>query len=170
MMNDQDTNHVEDSEDARVQDANHEGDISDAPPEGHDLKSDPANGSSEPGTSSVEPRDDRSEDEQDTFPRDYVEKLRDENARYRQRAQKTDELSRRVHRLLVERTGRLADPDDLPFDESFLDDEDALNTAIEDLVARKPHLAARKVSGNVGQGVPDGSSVDLATILRNAAS
>lgn len=163
MMNDQDTNHVEDSEDARVQDAKQEGDISDVAPEGHDLKSDPES------EASAESRN-RDEDEPDTFPRDYVEKLRDENAKYRQRAQKTDELSRRVHRLLVERTGRLADPDDLPFDEAFLDDEDALNTAIEDLVARKPHLAARKVSGNVGQGVPDGSNVDLATILRNAAS
>lgn len=109
-------------------------------------------------------------EEPDTFPRDYVEKLRDENARYRQRAGQADELAQRLHRLMVERTGRLADADDLPFDQAHLDDEKALNTAIEDLLARKPHLAARRVVGDVGQGVTDNAPTDLAAILRRAAN
>ena len=108
--------------------------------------------------------------EPDTFPREYVEKLRDENARYRQRAGTADDLARRVHRLLVERTGLLADPDDLEYVEEHLEDEDALTTAIDDLLARKPHLAARRPRGDVGQGVTDAGGTDLAAILRRAAN
>ena len=109
-------------------------------------------------------------EEPDTFPRDYVEKLRDENARYRQRAGKADDLARRVHRLQVEATGLLADPDDLEFNEDHLDDPDALTAAIDDLLARKPHLAARRPRGDVGQGIPDAGTTDLASILRRAAN
>lgn len=109
-------------------------------------------------------------EEPDTFPRDYVEKLRDENARYRQRAGKADDLARRVHRLQVEATGLLADPDDLEFNEDHLDDEEALTAAIDDLLARKPHLAARRPRGDVGQGIPDAGTTDLASILRRAAN
>ena len=107
---------------------------------------------------------------EDTFPRDYVEKLRDENARYRQRAGKADDLARRVHRLQVEATGLLADPDDLEFNEDHLDDEEALTAAIDDLLARKPHLAARRPRGDVGQGITDAGTTDLASILRRAAN
>ena len=110
------------------------------------------------------------DEEPDTFPREYVEKLRDENARYRQRAGKADELSKRVHRLMVERTGRLADPDDLAFDEEHLDDEDALTAALDDLLAHKPHLAARRPRGDIGQGIGDSGPTDLAAILRRAAN
>lgn len=113
---------------------------------------------------------DEAPEEPDAFPRDYVEKLRDEAARYRQRAGQADQLAKRVHRLMVERTGRLADPDDLPFDQAHVDDEDALTTAIEDLLARKPHLASRRVVGDVGQGVTDNAPTDLAAILRRAAN
>ena len=109
-------------------------------------------------------------EEPDTFPRDYVEKLRDENARYRQRAGKADDLARRVHRLQVAATGLLADPDDLEFNEDHLDDEEALTAAIEDLLARKPHLAARRPRGDVGQGITDTGPVDLAAVLRRAAN
>ena len=49
-------------------------------------------------------------------------------------------------------TGRLADPTDLEFDEDHLDDPDALAAAIDDLLARKPHLASRKPVGDIGQG------------------
>lgn len=110
------------------------------------------------------------ETEEDTFPREYVEKLRDENARYRQRAGTADDLARRVHRLLVERTGLLADPDDLEFNEDHLNDEEALTAAIDDLLARKPHLAARRPRGDVGQGITDTGPVDLAAVLRRAAN
>lgn len=115
-----------------------------------------------------EPEEDSGED---TFPRSYVERLRDENAKYRQRAQRSDELAERLHRELVARTGRLADPADLPFDEAHLDDPEALAEAVEELVAAKPHLASRKPTGSVGQGVMSGASttVDLAGILRSRA-
>ena len=107
--------------------------------------------------------------EEDTFPREYVEKLRDESAKYRQRAGKADDLARRVHRLMVEQTGLLADPEDLEYDEEHLDDPEKLQSAVNDLLARKPHLAARRPRGDVGQGVTDNAPTDLAAILRRAA-
>lgn len=111
-------------------------------------------------------------DDADTFPRDYVEKLRDENAKFRQRAQKSDELAHRLHRALVEADGRLQDPSDLEFTEEHLDDSEALTVALDDLLARKPHLAARKPSGSIGQGaVSQGTgNVDLAGLLRAGAN
>ena len=97
--------------------------------------------------------EDNSEAEEvDTFPRAVVEKLRQENGKYRQRAQQSDTLARRLHTELVRATGRLADPTDLAFDEGHLDDPDALAAAVEDLLDRKPHLAARRPSGDIGQG------------------
>lgn len=108
------------------------------------------------------------EAEPDTFPRDYVEKLRDENAKYRQRAQHADDLAQRLHVALAAATGRLQDASDLPFDESHLDDPEALETAISTLLESKPHLASRRPTGNVGQGatVTD-TTVDLAGLLRS---
>lgn len=116
--------------------------------------------------------DDSSTDNEDpdTFPRDYVEKLRDENAKYRQRAQKADDLAHRLHNALTAATGRLQDPSDLSFDQSHLDDPEALETAIQELLANKPHLASRKPSGNIGQGVTKTTdTIDLAGLLRSRA-
>ena len=107
----------------------------------------------------------------DTFPRDYVENLRKENGRYRQRASDRDALAQRLHTSLVTATGRLADPTDLQFDDAHLEDADALNAAIDELLERKPHLASRRPRGDVGQGITTKSdSVDLAGILRANAS
>jgi hypothetical protein len=112
-----------------------------------------------------------STDETDTFPREYVQQLRDESAKYRTRAGKADQLAQRLHTALVAATGRLADPSDLAFDESHLEDADALTAAIDDLLNRKPHLAARRIVGDVGQGVTGpADSVDLAGLLRRNAS
>lgn len=106
----------------------------------------------------------------DTFPRAYVEQLRQENARYRTRAGEADVLAERLHRSIVAATGRLADPTDLPFDAGHLDDEDALTAAVDDLLARKPHLASRRPAGDVGQGATEtGHTVDLAGLLRGFA-
>lgn len=115
-----------------------------------------------------EPEEDTDVDaEEDTFPRQYVQKLRDENAKYRQRAGRADELGNRLHTALVAATGRLADPGDLPFDEAHLDDPQALQTAIDELLDRKPHLASRRPRGNVGQGVTGThDTVSLAGLLR----
>ena len=110
------------------------------------------------------------QEDEDTFPRDYVEKLRDENAKYRQRAARADDLAHRLHTALVRATGKLQDPGDLPFDEEHLDDPEALAAAVDDLLARKPHLASRKPVGNIGQGASGSTStVDLAGLLRARA-
>lgn len=105
-------------------------------------------------------------EEPDTFPRSYVEQLRQENGKYRQRAQRADDLANRLHRALVEQTGRLQDPSDLPFDEDHLEG-DNLSLAIDELLKAKPHLSRRQVTGEIGQGatVP-ATSVDLAALLR----
>ena len=117
-----------------------------------------------------EPTAEESTEEQDTFPREYVEKLRDENAKYRQRAQKADDLARRLHSALVTASGRLQDASDLPYDESHLDDPEALETAISELLAKKPHLGSRKPSGNIGQGAAQTTdTIDLAAMLRSRA-
>lgn len=103
--------------------------VTTTPDEGSDLESDP-----------------------DTFPRQVVEDLRRENAKYRERAKTADTLAQRLHVELVRATGRLADPTDLPYDAEHLEDSDALSAALDDLLERKPHLATRKPAGDVGQG------------------
>lgn len=108
----------------------------------------------------------------DTFPREYVEKLRKEAAGHRERAKRADDLAQRLHTALVEATGRLADARDLPYDESHLEDAQALSDAIEKLLADKPHLATRKPAGNIGQGLmSEGSAtVSLGGLLRANAN
>ncbi|QVI29936.1 hypothetical protein MN2019_11955 [Mycolicibacterium neoaurum] len=92
------------------------------------------------------------DDTTETFSRDYVTKLRDENAKLRVRAQGADELRHRLHSELVRATGLLADPADLEYSEDHLTDPDTLTAAINELVAAKPHLRSRTVQGDVGQG------------------
>ena len=125
-------------------------------------------------TAATEPDqpDDTAEEEPDTFPRSYVEKLRKEAGDARAKAKDRDDLAGRLHVALVAATGRLADPTDLPFDEDHLADPDSLTAALDDLLTRKPHLASRRPVGNIGQGVTtDGqTAVSLAGILRANAS
>ena len=87
------------------------------------------------------------------------------------RAEGADNYAKRLHLELVRATGKLADPTDLEFNEVHLDDADALAAAIDDLLARKPHLASRRPTGEIGQGAstPAASSVDLAALLRQRA-
>lgn len=115
--------------------------------------------------------DDENDSGAETFSRSYVEKLRRENATYRERAQTAEHYAHRLHTALTEATGRLADPTDLAFDQAHLDDPDALRSAIDDLLARKPHLASRRPFGDVGQGNRGSSSepVNLAELLRARA-
>jgi hypothetical protein len=102
--------------------------------------------------------------------REVVEKLRQENGKYRRRAAKADTYAQRLHTELVRATGKLADPTDLPFNEDHLDDPDAMTAAINDLVTRKPHLASRKPMGEIGQGAtPSAATVDVAAVLRPRA-
>ena len=125
----------------------------------------------EESTATPDTEEDQADDGADTFPRSYVERLRRESAGYRERASHADAYAQRLHTELVRATGRLADPTDLDFDEAHLDDTDALDTAVDELLARKPHLASRRPTGDIGQGASSGtgSSVDLAAILRQRA-
>lgn len=95
---------------------------------------------------------DQTDEAEEAFPREVVEKLRKENAGYRQRAQRADAYAQRLHLEVVRATGKLADPTDLPFNEDHLDDPEALAAAIDDLLERKPHLASRRPVGDIGQG------------------
>lgn len=120
--------------------------------------------------------DEKANEKADTFDRAYVEKLRRENADYRARAKDRDEVAatrddyaRRLHAALVRADGRLADPDDLPFDAAHLDDAEALTAAIGDLVERKPGLRARQYGGDVGAGARGDTpkvNTDLIEIIR----
>lgn len=109
------------------------------------------NNGSESGTSEGSENDENNYSAE-TFSRSYVEKLRRENAGYRERANRADELAQRLHTALVAATGRMADPTDLPFDAAHLDDDNALSTAIDELLSKKPHLATRRLFGDIGQG------------------
>lgn len=113
----------------------------------------------------------QTEAEPDTFDRDYVQKLRDENAKYRQRAGKADELAAALWSARVAAGGRLADATDLPMpDDADPLDPEVVDTAVTELLARKPHLASRRPRGDVGQGMAGStSSVDLAGMLRSRA-
>ena len=111
------------------------------------------------------------EDEPDTFPRSVVEDLRKEAATYRTKAKDRDELAAALWTARVEATGRLADATDLPLpDDVDPLDVDAVTTAIDELLDRKPHLADRRPRGYVGQGITTRTeSTDLAGILRSRA-
>lgn len=108
-------------------------------------------------------------DQQDSFPRDYVENLRKENAKYRNRAKHADALARRLFVAMVREDGRLADPNDLAFDEALLDDPEGMSAAIGDLIGRKPGLRAQQVRGDVGAGARGAKRqppADLISIIR----
>lgn len=101
----------------------------------------------------------------DTFDRAYVEDLRKESAGYRTQLRAAQE---QLHRALVEQTGLLADPADLPFDVEHLADPEALTAAIAALIEAKPHLKARRFdAGAAAQGPRvNGSEVNLADLMR----
>lgn len=135
-----------------------------------------------PGAEPVEPggaQGTPSEQEPDTFPREYVEKLREEAAGHRVKAQRADEAVSRLTAATIEKVtaGVLADPSDLPVTDDLTDDDgwpdpEKIEAAARDLVARKPHLADRRPAGDVGQG-PRGDEVEtvgLAALLRAGAS
>ena len=113
-----------------------------------DAQEAPAPGEDDP----EQPDDPEAEPEGDTFPREYVEKLRRENAEARVRAQQADQYAERLHVELVRQLGAFADPTDLPFDPEHLDDPEKLRRDASALLMAKPHLAARVPRGNIGQG------------------
>lgn len=96
--------------------------------------------------------DDESEQ---SYPQSYVDQLRGKQRRYRHRAKAAERraelLARELFRSRVADTGLLADPEDLAYSDELLDDGDALRAAVQQLVSDKPHLAARRVRGDIGQ-------------------
>lgn len=145
----------------------------DAPEPPQDGTEEPQDGAEEP-QNDQEPTEDVNEPQEgeETFPREYVEKLRTEAADARIKAKRAEDYARRLQHALVGATGRLADPTDLPFDEANVMDEEQLNAAIDSLLETKPHLASRRPRGNIGQGpvsTGDGT-VSLAGLLRSRAS
>ena len=99
----------------------------------------------------------------DDDPADTTEqKLRRQAQRYRLRARDASSKAERYARELF--TARLAaldvlaDTSDIPFDPELLDEPDALAQAVAELVERKPHLAKRLASGDIGQGAGAGGN------------
>ena len=92
------------------------------------------------------------EAEPDTFPREVVEKLRQENGKYRQRAQQADTYATGCTPNL---SGPQAGWPIRPTSSSTKNTSMILTpwpAAVDDLLARKPHLASRKPTGDIGQG------------------
>ena len=119
----------------------------------------------------VETPEDGAQEQEQTFSREYVQQLRDESAKYRQRARRADDLAAALWTERVTATGRLADPTDLPMPEDADPlDGDALTAAVDTLLERKPHLASRTPQGDVGQGASGGAAgFNLAGLLRAGA-
>lgn len=122
--------------------------------------------------------DGQQDDAGDTFPRSYVERLRREAADYRTRGQAdrdaADALRGELWQARVTAAGRLADPTDLPMPaDAEQVDADTVEAAIDALLEAKPHLAARRATGDIGQhaqrGGNDGAAVSLATMLQRGA-
>jgi hypothetical protein len=106
------------------------------------------------------------QDDPKSFDAEYVGKLREESAGYRTRLRDREQA---MHRMMVEKSGRLADPADLTFDVAHLDDPDVLAAAIDALLEAKPHLKARAFeAGGAAQGTrgPASSEVNLAELMR----
>ena len=135
----------------------------------------------EPENPSIDRHDDNPDGpDPETFPRAYVERLRDENARYRQRSGRAEEAMSRLLDATVRSAagGLLADPADLL---SFADadglldadgwpDAERITAAAEALIQSKPHLAPRRPRGDIGQGATaPADGVDLAALLRSRA-
>ncbi|WP_348727427.1 hypothetical protein [uncultured Mycolicibacterium sp.] len=128
-----------------------------APEAPHTNDTEPAEGIEPDDDSDATDGDTKPDDEPETYPASVVKDLRDKNAKYRTRARdaeaRADSLAERLHAELVRADGRLADPADLPSNAEHLDDAEALTAAIDALLAERPHYAARKVTGSVGQGI-----------------
>ena len=127
------------------------------------------------GTEPAEDDEDEDGGDGDTFPRSYVKRLRERSAGYRARAKeaeaRTAELERALFTERVRALDVLADPSDLPFDAALLEDPDALRSAADDLVARRPHYRRRGVATGTGSRdeAAAGSGVSLLGLMRGGA-
>lgn len=106
-----------------------------------------------------------------TYSEDYVKSLRDEAAGHRVRAKDRDVLADRLVVALAAADGRLADPDDLPRSAELLAEitVENITAAVGALLARKPHLASRRPTGDAQQGArTEEPSLSLSGLLRGA--
>lgn len=107
-------------------------------------------------------------DAPETFDRAYVEELRRESANYRTRAKTADDLRSALWAERVRADGRLHDVSDLPMpDDADPLDTDSVQAAVDALIESKPHLARRKVTGEIGQGqtTPDNHAPSLLGLM-----
>ena len=102
--------------------------------------------------------DDEGDDDQrddDTFPRSYVQRLRERSNGYRlqlrERESDVDTLQRQLFAERLQRLDLVIDHDAVPYDPALLDEPNALQEHVEQLLDAKPYLRKRKVSGNIGQ-------------------
>ncbi len=114
--------------------------------------------------------------EPEMFPAEYVRELREENAKARTKAKRADDLARRLVTAYASESRKMADPSDLPMSDDLLGedgtpDRDKVLAAVDELLTRKPHLAATRPVGNVGQGARGEAAqmVSLAQLLRTGA-
>ena len=113
----------------------------------------------------------------DTFPRPYVERLRARSAGYRARAKTAEgraaELERALFTERVRALDVLADPADLPYDGELLEDPDAMRAAVDALVRERPHYRRRGTADPSSTGSRHRSSpsdtVSLSAIMRGHA-
>lgn len=133
---------------------------------------------SEPDASDETPEPDPQSrrEEPATFPRSYVEELRDEASRHRVRAKRAEDLAALVVTAWAAETGKLADATDLPVSDDLMDedgmpDRAKVVAAVDELVTRKPHLRSTRPAGNVGQGARSETTapISLAAMLRAGA-
>ena len=112
-------------------------------------------------------------EDEETFPRKYVEELRTENGTYRNRAKdaeaKADELAKALWTERVRSLGVLADPADLPYDPEALDDLELIRSQADDLLGAKPHLRTRQITERVGQGERGAETISLVELLQRGA-
>ena len=135
--------------------------------------------------SAEHPPEPPAEEEPDTFPREVVERLRQEAAERRTAARTAEERAERLQERLVaagvalHARGALEDPTDLLahvdaaelVDDDGAPDAERIRAAAAALVERKPHLGPRRPTGNVDQGARTAAPppFDLSEVLRQAA-
>ena len=113
--------------------------------------------------------------EGESFPRSYVQRLRERSAGYRTKAKDLEARSAELERALFTERVRaldvLADPADLEFNADLLDDPDKLRDAVDALVSKSPHYRRRGTASNTGaREQHDGSEpVSLLGLMRGGA-
>lgn len=119
-----------------------------------------------------EEQEQEGEELQQSFSREYVEKLRNKGANYRLRAKESEQRLETVQRALfaerVQRLDLVVDPQEVPYNAELLDSEEELLEHIEELLTAKPYLRKRKAGGDIGQHDKhtDGGGFSLLGALR----